>query len=69
VSRSRVFIAALSGGVDSNQIGDETMNRELGVWKAEEPTDRTSMNAFDDDRFRDAVEATGRKRLIMGAGN
>src|SRR6202140_5408400 len=27
-----------------------------------EPIDRTSMNAFEDQAFRDAVEATGRKR-------
>src|SRR5260221_25269 len=31
-----------------------------------EPIDRTSMNAFEDEAFRAAVEATGRKRLIMG---
>ena len=31
-----------------------------------EPIDRTSMNAFESEAFRDAVEATGRKRLIMG---
>src|SRR6202042_3357889 len=31
-----------------------------------EPIDRTSMNAFEDQAFRDAVEATGRKRLILG---
>ena len=32
-----------------------------------EPIDRTSMDAFDDQAFREAVEATGRKRLIIGA--
>src|SRR2546423_117402 len=32
-----------------------------------EPIDRTSMNAFEDTAFRQAVEATGRKRLIVGA--
>src|SRR6266581_1987619 len=32
-----------------------------------EPIDRSSMNAFEDDAFRQAVEATGRKRLIIGA--
>jgi nicotinamidase-related amidase len=32
-----------------------------------EPIDRTSMNAFESDAFRAAVEATGRKRLIIGA--
>ena len=31
-----------------------------------EPIDRSSMNAFEDEGFRAAVEATGRKRLIIG---
>jgi nicotinamidase-related amidase len=31
-----------------------------------EPIDRTSMNAFEDHAFSDAVRATGRKRLIFG---
>ncbi len=31
-----------------------------------EPIDRSSMNAFEDQAFRDAVKATGRKRLIIG---
>jgi nicotinamidase-related amidase len=31
-----------------------------------EAIDRSSMNAFEDDAFREAVEATGRKRLIIG---
>jgi nicotinamidase-related amidase len=30
-----------------------------------EPIDRTSMNAFEDEAFREAVKATGRKRLII----
>jgi nicotinamidase-related amidase len=30
-----------------------------------EPIDRSSMNAFEDQAFREAVEATGRKRLII----
>jgi len=30
-----------------------------------EPIDRTSMNAFEDSAFRAAVEATGKKRLII----
>ena len=30
-----------------------------------EPIDRSSMNAFEDKAFRAAVEATGRKRLII----
>jgi nicotinamidase-related amidase len=31
-----------------------------------EPLDRSSMNAFEDQAFREAVAATGRKRLIIG---
>ena len=31
-----------------------------------EPIDRSSMNAFEDQAFREAVQATGRKRLIIG---
>jgi len=31
-----------------------------------EPIDRTSMNAFEDQAFREAVATTGRKRLIVG---
>ena len=31
-----------------------------------EPIDRSSMNAFEDEAFREAVEATGRRRLIIG---
>jgi nicotinamidase-related amidase len=31
-----------------------------------EPFDRSSMNAFEDEAFREAVKATGRKRLIIG---
>jgi nicotinamidase-related amidase len=31
-----------------------------------EPIDRTSMNAFEDQAFREAVAETGRKRLIIG---
>ncbi len=31
-----------------------------------EPIDRSSMSAFEDQAFREAVKATGRKRLIIG---
>jgi nicotinamidase-related amidase len=31
-----------------------------------EPIDRSSMNAFEDEAFREAVKATGRRRLIVG---
>ena len=31
-----------------------------------EPIDRSSMNAFEDSAFREAVKTTGKKRLIIG---
>lgn len=31
------------------------------------PIDRTSMNAWDDENFRRAIEATGRKRIVIAA--
>src|ERR1700722_9617801 len=31
-----------------------------------DPIDRSSMNAFEDQAFREAVKSTGRKRLIIG---
>ena len=37
----------------------------LGELEGIEPIDRSSMNAFEDAQFRDAVQQTGRKRLII----
>src|SRR5271170_7853698 len=39
----------------------------LAELEGHEPIDRSSMNAFEDEAFREAVKATGRKRLIIGA--
>ena len=43
-----------------------TLPSILGELDGIEPIDRSSMNAFEDDAFREAVKATGRKRLIIG---
>jgi nicotinamidase-related amidase len=43
-----------------------TLPRILAELDGIEPIDRSSMNAFEDQAFRDAVQATGRKRLIIG---
>jgi nicotinamidase-related amidase len=37
----------------------------LGELEGLDPIDRSSMNAFEDEAFREAVKATGRKRLII----
>jgi nicotinamidase-related amidase len=43
-----------------------TLSSILSELEGIEPIDRSSMNAFEDPVFRQAVEATGRKRLIIG---
>lgn len=37
------------------------------VFVGQEPIDRTSINAWEDEQFVDAVKATGRKKLVMAA--
>jgi nicotinamidase-related amidase len=44
-----------------------TLPSIVGELDGLEPIDRSSMNAFEDEAFREAVAATGRKRLIIGA--
>ena len=43
-----------------------TLPSILGELEGVEPIDRSSMNAFEDEAFSEAVKATGRKRLIIG---
>jgi nicotinamidase-related amidase len=47
-------------------INGPTLPSILAELEGIEPIDRSSMNAFEDPVFRDAVAATGRKRLIIG---
>jgi nicotinamidase-related amidase len=47
-------------------INGPTLPSILSELDGIEPIDRSSMNAFEDQAFRDAVAATGRKRLIIG---
>ena len=47
-------------------INGPTVPSLLAELPDQEPIDRSSMNAFEDDAFREAVEATGRRRLIIG---
>src|SRR5258705_6304679 len=48
-------------------INGPTLPSILAELDGIEPIDRLSMDAFEDEAFRQAVEATGRKRLIIGA--
>jgi len=58
-------IVLSTGGV-GNGFNGPTLPSILSELDGIEPIDRTSMNAFEDQAFREAVEATGRKRLIIG---
>jgi nicotinamidase-related amidase len=46
-------------------LNGPTLPSVLAELEGIEPIDRSSMNAFEDKAFRDAVQATGRKRLII----
>jgi nicotinamidase-related amidase len=48
-------------------INGPTLPSILSELEGLEPIDRSSMNAFEDTAFRQAVEATGRNRLIIAA--
>ena len=48
------------------KINSPTVPGIVGELPGLEPIDRTSMNAFEDRPFREAVNRTGRKRLIFG---
>jgi Enoyl-(Acyl carrier protein) reductase len=48
------------------RINGPTHSSILSELPGVEPIDRTSMNAFDDRAFSDAVKRTGLKRLIFG---
>ena len=53
-------------GVESG-TNDPTVPAIAAELEGIEPIDRSSTNSFESDAFRDAVAATGRKRLIFGA--
>jgi nicotinamidase-related amidase len=48
------------------KINSPTVPTIAGELSGVKPIDRTSMNAFEDPAFREAVKKTGRKRLIIG---
>src|ERR1700693_4888335 len=58
-----IVLSTVGGGLGFNGPTLPTILAEL---EDIEPIDRSSMNAFEDDAFRDAVRATGRRRLIVG---
>src|SRR4029077_4005042 len=57
-----IVLSTVGVGYGFNGPTQPPILADLGL----EPIDRTSMNAFEDEAFREAVAATGRKRLIIG---
>ena len=53
-------------GVESGRLSP-TQPAIAAELEGVEPIDRSSMNAFEDQAFRDTVAATGRRRLVFGA--
>ncbi len=51
----------------STGVNEDTIPQLASVLKDVKPIDRTSINSWEDQDFVDAVKATGRKKLIMGA--
>ncbi len=51
----------------SNGVNEDTIPQLASVLKGVKSIDRTSINSWEDQDFVDAVKATGRKKLIMGA--
>jgi nicotinamidase-related amidase len=60
-----VPIVVSTVGVESGRLSP-TPPAILAELEGIEPIDRSSMAAFESEAFRDAVAATGRKRLIIG---
>lgn len=53
--------------VEANAFSGETLPQIKKVFPEIVPIDRTTMNSWEDPKFRDAVKATGRKKLIIAA--
>ncbi len=51
----------------SNGVNEDTIPELAEVLEGVKTIDRTSINSWEDQDFVDAVKATGRKKLIMGA--
>ena len=48
-------------------LSGPTIHQVMDILKGAEQLDRTTMNAWEDEQFVEAVRATGRKKLIMTA--
>ncbi|WP_300409075.1 hydrolase [Lagierella sp.] len=51
----------------SNGKNEPMINEIMDIFPDEKPVDRTTINSWEDEEFKKAVEDTGRKKLIMTA--
>lgn len=63
---SRVFdVPVVLSSVESRGFSGLTWPQILAVFPDRTPIERTTMNSWDDRNFRAAVEATGRKKIVL----
>lgn len=63
---ARVFkVPVVLTGIESKSFSGDLWPQLIGVFPEEKIVERSSMNAWEDKGFVDAVKATGRKKLIL----
>ena len=63
---SKLFgVPAVLTSVETESFSGYIWPQLLDVFPDQKPIERTSMNSWDDEEFRKAVEATGKKNIIM----
>lgn len=58
-------VPAILTAVETESFSGYIWPQLLDVFPGQEVIERTSMNSWDDEAFRDAIKATGRKNIIM----
>jgi nicotinamidase-related amidase len=58
-------VPAILTAVETESFSGYVWPQLLDVFPGQEVIERTSMNSWDDDGFREAVKATGRKNILM----
>ena len=58
-------VPAVLTAVETESFSGYVWQQLLDVFPGQEVIERTSMNSWDDEGFREAVKATGRKNILM----
>jgi nicotinamidase-related amidase len=63
---AKVFkVPAILTTVETQSFSGPLYSELLAVFPDQQPIERTSMNSWDDAKFRDAVKASGKKKLVL----